>query len=69
VTLIAGQPVPEAVYAQAQQHFSDEELVKLMIAIAIINTWNRFAITFGDVPGSYQPDHFACVPAGIAVKE
>jgi len=59
VTLIADQRVPDAVYAQAQQQFSDAELVKLMIGIVTINAWNRFAITFGDVPGSYQPDHFA----------
>ncbi len=26
--------------------------MKLMIAIVIINTWNRFAITFRDEPGS-----------------
>lgn len=59
VTLIADQRVPDEVYEQARQHFSEEELVKLMIGIVIINTWNRFAITFGDEPGSYEPDHFA----------
>jgi AhpD family alkylhydroperoxidase len=59
VTLIANQHVPDQVYEQARQQFSDEELVKLMIAIVIINTWNRFAIAFRDEPGSYQPDHFA----------
>jgi AhpD family alkylhydroperoxidase len=67
-TLIAERRMPEAVYRQAQAHFSDEELVKLMIVIAVINTWNRFAITFGDVPGSYAPEHFAVArqaePAG-----
>ena len=40
-----------------------------MIGVVIINTWNRFAITFGDVPGSYEPEHFATragavLPAG-----
>ncbi|MGQ0601257.1 MAG: carboxymuconolactone decarboxylase family protein [Anaerolineales bacterium] len=58
VTLIADRRVPDEVYEQARQQFSDEELVKLMIGIVIINTWNRFAITFGDEPGSYEPDHF-----------
>jgi AhpD family alkylhydroperoxidase len=58
VTLIADAHVPDEIYEQAQRQFSDEELVKLVIGIAIINTWNRFAITFGDAPGSYQPDHF-----------
>jgi len=65
VTLIANGRVPEAVYEQAHQHFSDEDLVKLMIAIVTINAWNRFTI-FGDVPGSYQPSHFVTQPGQIA---
>jgi AhpD family alkylhydroperoxidase len=69
VTLIANNHVPDEIYEQARQQFSDQELVKLMIAITIINTWNRFAITFGDEPGSYQPDHFATQPApAVAAK-
>jgi AhpD family alkylhydroperoxidase len=67
VTLIADKHVPDDVYEQARQQFNDEELVKLMIGIVIINTWNRFAITFGDQPGSYQPDHFVTQPAPAAV--
>jgi alkylhydroperoxidase family enzyme len=55
--LIAEYRVPDEVYEQARQQFSDEELVKLMIAIVTINAWNRFTI-FGDIPGSYQPSHF-----------
>jgi AhpD family alkylhydroperoxidase len=61
VTLIADNHVPVEVYEQARRQFSAEELVKLMIGIVIINTWNRFAITFGDVPGSYQPQHFVAM--------
>jgi AhpD family alkylhydroperoxidase len=61
VTLIAEKRVPNEVYEQVRQQFSDEELVKLMIAIVTINAWNRFTI-FGDVPGSYQPSHFATLP-------
>jgi AhpD family alkylhydroperoxidase len=57
VTLIADRRAAEEAYEQARQHFSAEELVKLMIAIVTINAWNRFT-TFGDVPGSYQPRHF-----------
>ena len=66
VTLIADQHVPDDVYEQARQQFNDEELVKLMIGIVIINAWNRFAITFGDKPGSYRPDHFVTQPAPAA---
>lgn len=57
VTLIAEGRVPAQVMEEARQQFSDEELVKLMLAIVTINAWNRFTI-FGDVPGSYQPEHF-----------
>ena len=61
VTLIAERRVPDDVYKQAQQQFSEEELVKLMLGIVTINAWNRFTI-FGDLPGSYQPDHFVTKP-------
>jgi len=61
VTLIAERRVSDDVYKQAQQQFSDEELVKLMLGIVTINAWNRFTI-FGDLPGSYQPDHFVTKP-------
>ncbi len=62
VTLIADQRVSDDVYEQAHQQFSEEELVKLMLAIITINAWNRLAITFGDEPGSYQPQHFVTEP-------
>ncbi len=62
VTLIANQRVPEEVYEQARKQFSEEEMVKLMIAIVTINAWNRFT-TFGDEPGTYQPYHFVTLPA------
>ena len=58
VTLIADKRVPDDVYQQASEQFNEEELVKLMLAIVTINAWNRFTI-FGDVSGSYQPNHFA----------
>ena len=65
VTLIAERRMPDEVYEQARQQFSDEELVKLMLAIVTINAWNRFTL-FGDVPGSYQPSHFVTQPGQVA---
>lgn len=56
VTLIANGRVSDEVYEEARRHFSEEDLVKLMLAIVTINAWNRFTI-FGDLPGSYQPSH------------
>jgi AhpD family alkylhydroperoxidase len=58
VTLIADRRVPDDIYQQASEQFDEEEMVKLMLAIVTINAWNRFTI-LGDVPGSYQPNHFA----------
>jgi AhpD family alkylhydroperoxidase len=37
---------PDDVYADLQAHFSPEEQVKLTMAIAIINAWNRFGVGF-----------------------
>jgi AhpD family alkylhydroperoxidase len=65
VTLIAQGRVSDEVYDEARQQFSDEELVKLMLAIVTINAWNRFTI-FGDIPGSYQPSHFVTQPGQVA---
>jgi AhpD family alkylhydroperoxidase len=66
VTLIAHNRVPADVYNETRKQFSDEEVVKLMIGIVTINAWNRFAITFHDEPGSYQPHHFATEPHPVA---
>ena len=65
VTRIAQGRVPDEVHAEARRQFSEEELVKLMLAIVTINAWNRFTI-FGDVPGSYQPSHFVTQTKQVA---
>ncbi len=57
VTLIANGHVPDAVYEEVRQHLSGEELVNLTLAVVAINGWNRFAISFRTVPGTYQPTH------------
>jgi AhpD family alkylhydroperoxidase len=55
VTQVSYQHVPDEVYELARQHFSEKELVDLTLAIVAINGWNRLAICFRKVPGSYQP--------------
>ena len=45
MTLIAGKPVPDAIYNEAARQFDTEELAALMMAIVTINGWNRIAIT------------------------
>ena len=55
VTLISRDQVPDEVYEMARKHFSEKELVDLTMAAIAINGWNRLAITFRTVAGSYQP--------------
>lgn len=54
VTLVTGG-VPDDVYEHARQHFTEEELANLTLAIVAINGANRVNIAFRTVPGSYQP--------------
>jgi alkylhydroperoxidase family enzyme len=46
--------VPDAVYERVRHHFTEAELVNLTLAVVAINGWNRFAIAFRAVPGTYQ---------------
>ncbi len=57
VTLIASGHVPDELYEEVCQHFTEEELVNLTLAVVAINGWNRLAISFRTVPGTYQPTH------------
>jgi AhpD family alkylhydroperoxidase len=47
--------VPDAVWEEVRAEFSEEELMNLTMAVVAINGWNRIAIAFRSVPGSYQP--------------
>ncbi len=55
VTLVSQTHVPDDVYNEARAHFSEQELVNLTLAVATINVWNRLAISFRAVPGTYKP--------------
>ena len=46
VTLVSQTRVPDEVYEAVLSQFSEEELVKLTVAVAAINAWNRIAISF-----------------------
>lgn len=54
VTLVADTHIPDSVYEQARLHFSEEELVDLTLAVVAINGWNRLAIGFRKVAGTYR---------------
>jgi AhpD family alkylhydroperoxidase len=55
VTRVAEGHVPDAVFEEAHQHFSDAELVDLTLAVAAINAWNRLMIAMRGPAGTYQP--------------
>lgn len=44
LTLLPGHEVPEAVYQEAIQHFTAEQLADLAMEIVQINGWNRLMI-------------------------
>lgn len=54
VTQISEQGVSKELFEATSQHFEEKELVALTMAIVAINGWNRLAISFGTIPGSYQ---------------
>jgi AhpD family alkylhydroperoxidase len=55
ITLVAGTHVPDDLFFSVRQYFGEAELVNLTLAIVTINGWNRLAIAFRSVPGSYGP--------------
>jgi len=55
VTLVSESQVPDDVFAQAKEQFSDAELVNLTLAVAAINSWNRLNVSFRTEAGKYQP--------------
>ncbi|HET6419831.1 MAG TPA: carboxymuconolactone decarboxylase family protein [Geobacteraceae bacterium] len=54
LTMVAESRVPDEVFEEARQHFSEEELVNLSLAVVAINGWNRLAIGFRSEVGGYR---------------
>ena len=50
--------VPDDMFARTGDHFSDEELVNLTIAVIATNGWNRLNIAFRPEVGDYRPGMF-----------
>jgi AhpD family alkylhydroperoxidase len=55
VTRVGDSRVPDVLYEAVRGHFSEKELVDLTLAIVAINGWNRLAVSFRTVPGTYTP--------------
>ena len=54
LTVISQSDVPDDLYEATRKHFNEGEIVALTMAIIAIYGWNRLAISFRTVPGSYQ---------------
>jgi AhpD family alkylhydroperoxidase len=55
VTNITDGHVPDELYEETRQHFGEQEIADLTLAVVAINGWNRISIAFRVVPGTYQP--------------
>jgi len=54
VTNVAQTHVPDKVYEEVRKQFSEKEIVDLTVVAAVINMWNRIAISTRAVPGHYK---------------
>ncbi|MHB1169657.1 MAG: carboxymuconolactone decarboxylase family protein [Longimicrobiales bacterium] len=55
LTLIGDGGVPDELYEEVREHFTEKEIVDLTMVVITINGWNRLAISFRAPVGSYQP--------------
>ena len=54
VTRISEGAIEDDVYAETRRHFDEKEITDLTLAVIAINAWNRLAIPFQALAGSYQ---------------
>lgn len=55
LTNVADTHVPDDVYEVACKCFTEKELADLSLAVVAINGWNRLAVAFRKMPGTYRP--------------
>ena len=53
LTLVTESHVPDEVFDRVREHFSEDELAHLSLAIVAINGWNRLNVAARTVPGGY----------------
>ncbi|BBA96371.1 putative carboxymuconolactone decarboxylase [Actinacidiphila reveromycinica] len=55
-TEISGQedPVPDAVWEDAERHFKEQELAALVLHISLVNLWNRVNVSTRQVPADWR---------------
>lgn len=59
LTKLENGQLPDAVYDEASSHFSEQELIDLLMIVITINSYNRVNIAFPGTVGSYQPGAYA----------
>jgi AhpD family alkylhydroperoxidase len=54
LTKVSEHGVPDSVYEEVRDQFSEEELIDLTLAVITINSYNRINIAFRTTAGTYQ---------------
>jgi AhpD family alkylhydroperoxidase len=49
-------PVPDEIWNEAAKHFNEDELSRLLLAISVINVWNRLNVAIRAPAGVWKPD-------------
>lgn len=49
VTFISNKRVPDDVYQEVRKYYNEKEYVDLILIINQINSWNRIAISMGNI--------------------
>ena len=55
VTLVSRDQVPDEIFENARREFGEKQLIDLSMAVIAINGWNRLAVSFRALAGTYQP--------------
>src|SRR3954466_4146413 len=63
LTLVTEGHVPDDVYERVREHFSEEELLHLSLAVVAINGWNRLNVAARTVAGGYVAGSVASLHA------
>jgi alkylhydroperoxidase family enzyme len=55
ITPVIENGVPDELYGEVREHFSERERVGLTLAVVATNGWNRLATSFRSPVGEHQP--------------
>jgi AhpD family alkylhydroperoxidase len=68
LTTISQTHPDDELYERVKSQFSETELAELTLAVAAINSWNRFSIAFGTPPERAEEvfQQLQAMPAGVS---